>query len=61
MSWRKVERLQRQLHLAGLDLGQIENVVDQGQQVFARLTDPRQILQVSVCPLRVARTCSSSL
>ena len=28
-----VERLQEQLHLAGLDLGEVEDVVDQAQQV----------------------------
>ncbi len=34
-----VERPVEQLHLAGLDLGDIEHVADHGQQVFAALLD----------------------
>jgi hypothetical protein len=32
----ELEVLQMELHLAGLDLGEIENVVDERQQVAAR-------------------------
>ena len=33
---RDVERLEEELHLAGLDLRQVEDVVDQREQVLAR-------------------------
>ena len=40
---RQVERLEVQLHLAGLDLGQVEDAVDQAQQVFAGAADLVQV------------------
>ena len=41
---RKVDGLYVDLHLPGLDLGQIENVVNQSEQVFAGSFDFRQIV-----------------
>jgi hypothetical protein len=38
----KVEHLQ--LHLAGLDLGEVEDVVDDAQQVLARVVDLLQVV-----------------
>ena len=39
-----VECLQVQLHLARLDLGQVQDVVDQPQQMSRRIIDARQVL-----------------
>jgi hypothetical protein len=35
----EVEVVERQLHLAGLDLRKVENIADQRQQVVARRAD----------------------
>ena len=40
----QVEVRQLQLHPPGLDLGEVEDVVDQGQQVLARGVDVLQVL-----------------
>ena len=52
-----VERGQLELHLAGLDLGQVEHVVEQGQQVPAGVADVAEVVllpfvQVAEHPLQ---------
>ena len=43
-----LERLNEEVHPAGLDLGEVEDVVDQTQQVLAGSIDPLQIRQEGV-------------
>ena len=38
-SWPTLERLQEQVHPAGLDLGEVQDVVDQPEQVLAGRVD----------------------
>ena len=40
---RHVERLRVQIHLTGLDLGDVEHAIDQGQQMFAGGFDLREV------------------
>ena len=47
-----VERLEEQLHLAGLDLGEVEDVVDERQQVLAGRVDLLQVGDELVLPAR---------
>ena len=44
-----LERLQEQVHPAGLDLGEVQDVVDQPQQVLAGRVDPLEVRQEGVC------------
>jgi len=44
----EVDRFEEQLHLAGLDLGQIEDVVDQAEEVRARRVDRLRELHLLV-------------
>ena len=39
---RKAERAWNKRQLSGLNLGEVEDVVDHGQQVFARIADHTQ-------------------
>src|SRR5580658_2791044 len=38
-----IKRLQVQIHPSGLDLGEIENIVDQSEQLLTRRVDPVEI------------------
>jgi hypothetical protein len=40
-----IERLQEEVHSAGLDLGEVEDVVDQPEQVLAGRVDPLEVRQ----------------
>ena len=55
-----VEGLEEQLHLAGLDLRQVEDVVDQRQQVLAGRVDLLEVGDRTSCCSR-SRACSCSI
>ena len=43
---------QAQFHFLGLDLGQVEDVIDQAEQVAGRVVDPRQVFGLLAPPFR---------
>src|SRR4029450_13104339 len=48
---RDVERLEVQRHPARFDLRQVEDVADQGEQIFPRVADLFQVGQIAIVPM----------